>query len=174
MSESRLPDGFEIFWATPEVAVGAMPCKPEHLEMLKRDGVRGVLNLCAEFCDLADIERESGFAVHFLAIDDMDAPDPAALELALDWLDNLLAAGGKAFIHCRFGMGRTGTVLACWLLRTGLSPEACGQAVAGFRATPQSAAQRRFVKDYAESRCGPAPPNGLRRAINACLTRLRW
>ncbi|MFZ5425863.1 MAG: protein-tyrosine phosphatase family protein [Thermodesulfobacteriota bacterium] len=160
-----LSDGYEIFWATPEVAVGAMPCKPEHLDLLKEEGLGAVLNLCAEFCDLPDIERDHGLAVRYLPIDDMGVPDPVETDKALDWLDAQLARGVKVFMHCRFGMGRTGTVLACWLARRGI----CLNPGPGWRASPASPEQRRFVKAYLE-RLGIAPPrHDLWERIMHCL-----
>jgi protein-tyrosine phosphatase len=164
-SPPPLQDGYEIFWATPELAVGAMPCKPEHLELLKEQGLGAVLNLCAEFCDLPGVERESGLAVRYLPIDDMDVPDPAALDQALDWLDERLAEGVKAFIHCRFGMGRTGVVLACFLARRGL----CVSGASSWRAKPVSPVQHRFVMEYLRAK-GLAPADeSLWGRLKACL-----
>lgn len=143
-SPPAMPDGYEIFWASPEVAVGAMPSKPEHIDLLKSQGLGAVLNLCAEYCDLPDIERSHGLAVRFLPVDDMGVPPDAELDQALDWLEKRLALGEKVFIHCRFGMGRTGTVLACWLARRGM----CLTPGKGWRACPVSPGQHRFVRAY--------------------------
>jgi ADP-ribosylglycohydrolase len=38
-------------------------------------------------------------------------------------LDDLLAAGRRVYVHCRAGIGRTGTVVACHLIEQGMSPE---------------------------------------------------
>ena len=163
--KSCLDDGYEIFWATADLAVGAMPCKPEHLDLLKRQGLLAVLNLCAEFCDLPDIERDHGLAVKYLPIDDMGVPSQETLDDSLDWVDLQLAQGAKVFIHCRFGIGRTGTVLACWLARQGL----CLDTTPGWRAKPASPEQRRFVKRY-HRRLGIAPlEKRLWKRIWACL-----
>lgn len=175
-SSCCLHDGYEIFWATPDVAVGAMPCKPEHLALLKEQGLGAVLNLCAEFCDLPGIEREHGLAVRYLPIDDMGVPDPAQLDVALEWLELRLSEGRKVFIHCRFGMGRTGTVLACWLARRGLClTQAPGCAPedptsrCDWRAKPVSVEQRRFVEAYLRRLGIAMPDRSLWRRVKACL-----
>ncbi|WP_173087035.1 protein-tyrosine phosphatase family protein [Fundidesulfovibrio magnetotacticus] len=138
------------------LAVGAMPCKELHLELLKEHGVNAVLNLCAEYCDLPDIEREHGLTVHYLPIDDYDVPDPQALDQALDWLNAQVRGGGRVYIHCRFGMGRTGTVLYCLLLGRGMRLSEIRRAVGNLPARPVSPVQWRFVEDYARRR-GLAP-----------------
>lgn len=42
----------------------------------------------------------------------------------LDYLDAELAAGRCVYVHCRAGIGRTGTTIACHLVREGLANEA--------------------------------------------------
>lgn len=41
----------------------------------------------------------------------------------LDAIDAALAAGRNVYLHCWGGIGRTGTVVACWLQRHGRSPD---------------------------------------------------
>jgi len=164
LGSTCLEDGYEIFWVTTALAVGAMPCRPEHVELLLGQGLGRVLNLCAEFCDLADFERDYGLEVRSLPIDDMGVPDPELLASALDWVDAAIAGGGKVLIHCRFGMGRTGLVLACWLARHGLCLEAPpeelergGLVGCAPRARPASPEQHRFVSNW-QTRHGLARP----------------
>ncbi len=167
-------DSYDIRWVEPHVAVGAMPCRQEHVELLHGQGIDSVLNLCAEFCDLPDMERQFGLSVHYLPIDDMGVPDADALEESLDWMEERIAAGGKVFIHCRFGMGRTGTVLACWLARRGLRLEDVVRDTKNIRAKPFSFAQNRFVRDFA-ARHGVAHRgalDGLREAVCRVVRRV--
>jgi ADP-ribosyl-[dinitrogen reductase] hydrolase len=51
-------------------------------------------------------------------IRDVNVPTPAVLEDVLAALADTVAAGRKAAVHCWGGVGRTGTVLGCYLVRT--------------------------------------------------------
>jgi hypothetical protein len=61
-----------------------------------------------------------GFEVYHMPLADEEAPELAELEKALAWLDEAIYLGKKVLIHCRHGIGRTGTVLNAYLLRRGL------------------------------------------------------
>jgi hypothetical protein len=54
-----------------------------------------------------------------LPIPDFSCPTPETVNEILDVIDAELAAGGLVFVHCHGGIGRTGTVVGCWLTRHG-------------------------------------------------------
>ena len=54
---------------------------------------------------------------------DMDVPAEQEMVATLDAIDRALEARGRVCVHCWGGIGRTGTVIGCWLVRHGSSPE---------------------------------------------------
>ena len=118
---------------------------------LHEQGITAILNLCAEFCDLRDIETAAGFEVRYLPIQDEKAPDLAALEGALAWLDEAVYLGKKVLIHCRYGIGRTGTVLNAYLLRRGLGHKLAARVLSPLRAKPASFDQWWTVRRYGKA-----------------------
>lgn len=74
----------------------------------------------------------------------------------LDAIDERLAAGKGVYVHCWGGVGRTGTVVGCWLARHGkYKPlqklqelwQPSRKAQMG-RQCPETEQQRRFIKDW--------------------------
>lgn len=139
---------FPLTWVTDHLAVGPAPMSHLALDSLREQGVRAILNLCAEFTDLHDIEAASGFEVYHLPIPDEEAPDLAELEKALAWLDEAIYLGKKVLIHCRHGIGRTGTVLNAYLLRRGLGHLLAWRKLRGLRSQPANFRQWRAVRRY--------------------------
>jgi hypothetical protein len=91
------------------------------------------------------------------AIRDMDVPDNAGMRTILDAIDEALMAGRPVYVHCLAGVGRTGTVIGCWLVRHGRASGA--DVIAHIRAlreyephaswpSPQSAVQRSMVRQW--------------------------
>ena len=137
-----------VTWVTDHLAVGPAPMSFAALDDLHGQGVGAILNLCAEFTDLHGIEAEHGFEVYHLPIEDEEAPDLAELDKALDWLDEAIYLGKKVFIHCRHGIGRTGTVLNAYILRRGLGHRRAWLTLRPLRSQPANFRQWRMVRRY--------------------------
>lgn len=62
---------------------------------------------------------------------------------------SMLASGEKVFLHCKGGLGRTGTVAACLLIESGIAPAEAVAAVRRARkGTIETEEQERFVLEY--------------------------
>ena len=146
--KQKTREPYKLNWVTDSLAVGQAPMSHEDLESIRRQGINAVLNLCAEFCDLHWIEADAGFEVYFYPIPDEEAPDLPGLEKALDWLDECLYLGKKALVHCRFGLGRTGTVVNAYLLRKGLGHKLAGKKLKGLKSKPANFDQWWFLRKY--------------------------
>jgi len=139
---------YQVNWVTDTLAVGSAPMSHADLDALKSQGVTAILNLCAEYCDLHWIESDAGFETYYLPIPDEEAPDLQELEKALDWLDEVIYLGKTALIHCRHGIGRTGTVLNAYLLRKGLGSKLASRTLKPLKSKPSNFNQWWFIRNY--------------------------
>lgn len=137
-----------VYWVTSKLGVGAAPMSRAQLDALRDMHVGCILNLCAELPKLVELEREYGFDTLFLPVVDEEAPQMDALEEALAWVDECLYLGKRVYIHCRHGIGRTGTVLNSYLLRRGLGHRLAARTLRGLRAKPTNFDQWRLVRRY--------------------------
>ena len=141
---------YQLTWVTPSLAVGYAPMSYAELESIKSQGIDAIVNLCAEFSDLHEIEEAKGFEVYYLPIWDETAPDMEEMEKGLAWLDEAIYLGKKVLVHCRHGIGRTGTFVTSYLLRRGLGLKLASRKLDYTRATPASYSQWKLLKKYSK------------------------
>ncbi|MDA8162580.1 MAG: dual specificity protein phosphatase family protein [Desulfobacteraceae bacterium] len=142
--------GYKLNWITRDLAVGYAPMSYEELDSIRGQGIDAIVNLCGEFCDLHEIERQSGFEVYYLPIPDETAPDMEKMEKALAWLDEAIYLGKKVLVHCRHGIGRTGTFVTAYLVRRGFGLKFAVKKLEATYATPANYEQWRLLKKYGE------------------------
>jgi protein-tyrosine phosphatase len=103
---------------------------------------------------IVELGAQAGVAVHRHPM--ADGSPPASVEAMDRILDEIADArrDGDVVVACMGGVGRTGTVAACALVRAGSSAPAAIEAVRALRhpTAVETAAQERFVSRYAESR----------------------
>ncbi len=110
--------------AENQVAAMALPWPDELLE-LRRLGFTAVLSLSDE---VPKEIAESGLQHLHVPIRDFSAPTQGQLEAAVEFIELVVNSGGRVAVHCGAGLGRTGTVVAAWLVRRGRAPsEAIGE-----------------------------------------------
>jgi len=88
-----------------------------------------------------------------LSIPDMGTPSVDTMRLILDTIDGVLAAGETVYVHCFGGIGRTGTVVGCYLVRHGMEGATALATIAqrrqgtpdGHKRSPETDAQRVLV-----------------------------
>lgn len=150
----------------------------QHAAKLKRlwdCGIRSVVNLMqkeerdhdrqpfsdyertlSEFATRADEVRFARFEIV-----DVRIPPEDMMKSILDHIDAELAAGRPVYTHCFGGIGRTGTVVGCWLVRHGHAATADVLALlealrrpdaAADRESPETRAQRLFVRSWQRAR----------------------
>lgn len=131
----------------------------EEIADWKRGGIASVVSLLTpdEERDLeltfeATMAKKHGLEFISFPIPDRQVPrSEAALGKLLDAISDVLESGKDVLIHCRQGVGRTGLVAACLLVKAGMSPGAAVEAVSAARQieVPETSEQRHWIERYA-------------------------
>ncbi len=70
---------------------------------------------------LEEFEHGGTLTMKRFPVRDMDIPSVEYMIDILDYIDAMMERGETVYLHCLGGVGRTGTVVGCWLARHGLA-----------------------------------------------------
>jgi protein-tyrosine phosphatase len=91
-------------------------------------------------------------------IKDKEIPQKKEMVDILDFIDLQIYNKKKVYVHCFRGLGRTGTVLGCYLIRHGATGKEAlatikqlrNQLAGSFRDSPETLKQKSFILDWKE------------------------
>ena len=177
-SSDASPPTSSCYWVVPQLLLaGAYPGHPdpdEHhatVQSLVGAGIRAFISLMEPdeadhagdpFVPYADLARQ--FCPEIVCvrhpIRDVSVPTKAEMFEILDEIDRHMEARRPVYVHCWGGVGRTGTVIGCWLIRHKLAePSNVLDVLMRLRRqdrdrrgrmSPETVAQQRFVKAWQE------------------------
>lgn len=131
------------------LAGSGLPVTEDEFEWLLEQGVRSIVTvrevpLPSRWIDGKDVQY-----LH-LDVEDYGAPALEVLDQAVDYIDRQITEGRPVMVHCAAGKGRTGTVLAAYLVKKeNLTAEQSIQRIrSGRPGSVQSIAQEMAVSMY--------------------------
>ena len=131
----------------------------EDLSALRDAGITHLFSL-TETPFPPEVAAAWGLTCSSYSMPDMAAPDLTRADAICEWLDALIQAGHAVAVHCKAGLGRTGTILAMYWMWTQSGDVSHKTAIQWVRSRSagmiQSDSQVHFLSQYACARLGDA------------------
>ena len=122
----------------------------EDLALLRNQGIESIVSLTEPSLNPATV-NEMGFRFLSLPIADMAPPTIDDISRFVEFADESERDELPVAVHCLAGLGRTGTMLACFLVGKGYGAEAALQEVRERRpGSVETPAQEDIIGEYAK------------------------
>jgi hypothetical protein len=134
------------------------------LARLLKTGIRAIVDLTmlgdgvSYFAELMMFADSMGCTIAYkrFAIRDVSVPEINTMKTILDWIDEKLTENSPTFIHCLGGIGRTGTVVGCYMVRHGMTGSEALESITYLRRTtpdwwyvsPETWQQKDFILNW--------------------------
>ncbi len=107
----------------PRVLAGAnMPWGKTDLEYISKQGIKVLVTAMEESLD-AELVSDAGLEYHYFPILPYGTPSLNQIQEFVDLVNENRLKNRPVAVHCYMGWGRTGTLLAAYLISEGMSAE---------------------------------------------------
>ncbi len=118
------------------------------LMQLRRLGIAAIVTLNERPLDQTMV-KSLGFDYLFLPLADFTTPTPGQIDEFVAYVRERNGEGKAVCVHCSAGMGRTGTMLACYLVALGESAAEALESVRRIRpGSVETPEQERCIHDF--------------------------
>lgn len=92
----------------------------EALSQIQQKGIGAIVSLDEHGVPVEQL-AERGIGYKHIPIPDFHPPTPSQIDEFIEFVNQQSANGKSTVAHCFAGYGRTGTMIACYLVSTGIS-----------------------------------------------------
>ncbi len=113
------------WFVSGKLAASGRPRFDDDFDWLWRQGIRAIVSLTERSLQQEkSVQRKlERFVYRHIAVRDETAPTRRQIDAFLEFLNEEYECGETVLVHCAGGYGRTGTMLACYLVSQGRSAD---------------------------------------------------